>query len=693
MKILVSWLRDYIEVPVGPAELAAMLSMRGFEVQSIDEPPRGSLSPDDGAARQPDAVIDLDITPNRPDCLSVIGIAREVSTAYDLPLRLPEPSRVEVHQAGASGSAGATRVYIDDPDLCPRYAAGVADVEVSSSPAWLANRLVAAGVRPINNVVDVTNYVLLEFGHPLHAFDAHRLGGQIRIRRARAQETIVTIDGTERELEVGMLVIADASRPQAVAGVMGGAASEVWEGTRQVVLESAYFKPVSVRATSRRLGMTTEASARFERGADISAPVAALGRALDLLAAIGAGHATAPVVDCYPAPRERVTVKLRRDRIGAVVGQAVPDEQVERIFTRLGFDAARIEGGWQVTVPTARVDIGREIDLIEEVARHFGYDRLPTTFPPLTAFPERQEPLILRESRLRRLMTAGGYTEAVTIAVVEQAVAARFASKDEIVGIAYPLSEKFAVLRPSLLPGLVDAVSRNRRREQRDVRLFELGARFSAAGGERAALAWAAAGRAAPEHWSGTGRQMDFYDAKGTVEYLASAFGVRADFAPAALPFLAEGRAAAVSIGGREAGFVGQLEPALAESRGVPRGDEVWVAEIDLESFAAAIPPGEPRFTPLPRHPSIVRDLSVLVDSVLPAAAVRGTIVAAAPPTLVSATEFDRYAGAGIPEGRVSVSYRLTFRAADRTLTDAEVDGAMEKIVSRLVEEHRAVRR
>lgn len=693
MRILVSWLRDYVDVTAGVADLAAMLSMRGFEVAAIEEPPPGKLAPDGRETKGPDAVIDLEITPNRPDCLSVLGIAREVSAAYDLPLRLPETTPFEVVRAGAAGSLPDLAVTIEDPDLCPRYAAGLAEVKVGPSPEWMANRLIAAGIRPINNVVDVTNYVLVELGHPQHAFDQQRLGGELRIRRARAGERVRTLDGNERLLEAGMLVIADANRPQAIAGVMGGAASEVWAGTKSVVLESAWFDPVSVRRTSKRLGLGTEASARFERGADISAPAAALARALDLMVLTGAGRPTAPVLDCYPLPRDRRKVVVRRERIGAVLGQMVPDADVERIFHRLGFDFDARPDGWEVVVPTARVDIARETDLIEEAARHFGYDRLPTTFPPLRAFPEPPEPRLARDRRLRSLLLASGFSEAITFSFIERQVAALFEEEPSLVEIAYPLSEKFAVLRPSLLPGLAGAIAHNLRREQRDVCLFEIGSTFSARGGEHQAVAWALTGKASPEHWSGTGRPADFFDAKGVAEVLLASFGVKPEFLPAAKKFLVDGRAATITVDGKVVGLVGQIDPVTADACGVARADEVFVGELDVSLLEGADASRHPRFTPLPRYPSIVRDLSILVDAGLPAAEVRGTIVAARPPALVSIGVFDRYRGPGIPEDSVSLSLRLTFRAPDRTLTDAEVDAAMELVVARLAERHGAVRR
>ena len=502
MRILVSWLRDFVDIAASPEEIAKTMSVRGFAVEGLEE-----LGNDD-------AVIDFEVTGNRPDCMCVMGMAREIATAYGLPIRRPAVRGASpADPGGPEGSAphGDLRltslkavdksdidVVIENAELCPRYAGAVADVTVGRSPAWMQARLQAAGVRPISNIVDVTNYVLLEMGHPMHAFDFAKLtGAQIRVRTAKAGESIKTLDGQARELSPDMLIIADAERPVAIAGVMGGAASEVAGGTTVIVFESAYFNPLSVRRTSRKLALKTEASMRFERGADPRLPVTAMERACALLETIGAGRARGTVVDRYPARVEPKTLRLRRAKIKGLLGTSVPDTDVKRILESLGFtlrDAAEAPGlstslaagAWDVNVPTRRVDITREVDLIEEVARHYGFDRLPSTFPPLTSAPPPIDPRIGQARHLRGVMTAAGFSEAMTFGFVASTAAAPFAPEGELVPIANPLSENFAVLRPSALPGLVDAVAHNRRREQRDVRLFEVvrashGARGSAA--------------------------------------------------------------------------------------------------------------------------------------------------------------------------------------------------------------------
>jgi len=676
VKVPVSWLRDFVDVSVSPEELGETLTMRGFELSSIEK----------GTAAD-DAVLDFEVTANRPDALSIIGFAREVATAYSLPL---QPCATK---ALAPAPTADVSVKLEAPDLCPRYAAAVADVRIAPSPPWLASRLQAAGVRPINNVVDVTNYVLLELGQPMHAFDLEKLGGrQIRIRRAVKGERIKTLDGVDRALDSDMLVIADADKAQAVAGVMGGGLSEVSATTTAIVLESAFFEPRSVRRTSKKLGLKTEASARFERGADVNAAVKGIQRAIELLQEIGAGTARGGAIDAYPAPVAPRQIELRHARIGRMLGLDIPDADVERILKGLGFEIRRTSSGWDVAAPTFRVDVAREVDLVEEVARHYGYDRLPPAFPALSAPAGPSDPRIDRDRLVRRVLLAAGCSEALTFSFIDAAAAAPFADDRAIVPIGNPLSAQFSVLRPSLLAGLLASVAHNRHRERTDVRLFELGACVTRAGeSRRVAVALTGAGGAG--HWSAALRPVDFFDVKGLVEAILSALQLEAVFDGAAPPYLVRGRAATVSVRGGPAGIVGMLAPAIVSAAGLSQADDVYVAELDLDMLMGARVAAPLTVTPLPRYPSIARDISIVVDEILPAETVRGTIRSAAPDTLVSAREFDRYQGKGVPDGRVSLSLRLTFRSLERTLTDAEVETAMKKILDALKEAHNAVQR
>jgi phenylalanyl-tRNA synthetase beta chain len=691
MKVPLSWLREFVDVSASARDIGERMSIRGLALEGLEQ-------------RDGDVVFDFDVTANRPDCLSVVGIAREIATAFRLPLRVPAPSRP------APVRSADVPVRIDDPDLCARYVAAVADVAIAPSPAWMQARLAACGIRPISNVVDVTNYVLLERGYPMHAFDADRLAGPaIVVRRARPGETITTLDGRRRELEPDMLVIADAERPQAIGGVMGGADSEVGTHTRRIVLEAAWFLPRSIRSTSKRLGLKTEASYRFERGVDLTATAEAMARALELLEKIGAGRAASPITDCYKAPHVERHVMLDAATVARVLGMEVPEDEAVRILESLGFHVRTLGGwhaeapeaatplgqpghAWQVTVPGWRVDVQRPIDLIEEVGRHYGFEHLPGTFPSIEAPPQPSDPQVARDQRVRLAVAALGFNEAITFSFLDDAAAGPFAEGDGLTRLANPLSEKFSTLRPSLLPGLIDAVSHNRRHGRRDVRLFEIGTRFSSRG-EARSLAAVWTGAALPEHWSGSSRDVDFFDMKGTAEYVCALFAVQPVVAAVTRPYLVEGRAAALRVDGELLGIVGQLAPEIAAARDLPADEPIYVVELDLDCLARHAP-SAPRLTrPLPRHPAIVRDLALLIDDTLSADTVRGTIRAAAPATLVDVREFDRYQGRGIPEGKVSLALRLTFQAPDRTLTDAEIHAAMERIVADLKDRLGAIQR
>jgi phenylalanyl-tRNA synthetase beta chain len=704
MRLVLSWLREFVDLQASAEEVAQTLALRGFEVASIEALDGG------------DAVIDFEVTANRPDALSVAGLAREVATAFDLPLRATSGRFAPL----PTGASDRISVRIDDEELCPRFAAAVADVKIGNSPAWMAARLQAAGVRPISNIVDITNYVNLELGQPMHAYDLARLAGaSLTARRAKPGETTTTLDGVERKLDPDMLVIADRDRSQGVAGVMGGAASEVSATTTTIVFEAAYFDPASIRRTSKRLGLKTEASSRFERGADINGQVLAIQRAVALLQQIGAGEPAGSIVDVYPKPRQPRPLHLRRERLAHLLGASVPDPDVARILRGLGLEVTATADGWDAVAPTFRVDLLGEADLIEEVGRHHGFDKLEATFPAMTQPAPAPDPRIARDQLVRRVLTAAGFSEAVTFGFIEAKavddfqkepqrpqgsqspdVSAVSAVCSDRVSIANPLSGKFDTLRPSLLPGLVDAVAHNRRHGRRDVQLFEIGTRFTASGETRGvAMAWT--GAAAGEHWSSGAREADFFDVKGTAEQLADALGVGIRVEPIREPFLVAGQTAAILVAdgperGARVGVAGQLMPALADARGLPRQDRVLVAELDLDLLQRARVAASDAARPLPRHPFVVRDLSIVVADSLPAEIIRDTILSAGrnlPAPLATSSVFDRYQGKGVPSGAVSLSVRLTFQAAERTLTDAEVQQSVDTILAALVREHAAVQR
>ena len=683
MKVPLSWVREFVDVTASAEEIGTLMGVRGLALEGLE-------------AQGDDVVMDFDVTANRPDCLSVIGIAREIATAYNLPLVYPAKAG---HHIEVEGKAGNVPVTIEEPELCGRYVAATADVTVGPSPQWLQDRLLTNGVRPISNIVDITNYVMLELGQPMHAFDLAKMrGGVIKVRRARPGETMTTLDGKKRTLTAGMLVIADADNAEDIGGVMGGANSEITTATRRVVFEAAYFAPAQIRATSKALGLKTEASTRFERGMDRTAPPRAMARALELLEKIGAGTPTGAITDNYPRPHQPKLLKLARARIAGLLGMDVPDADVDRILKSLGFEIMTTQYagpdavGWDVVTPSWRIDIHRPVDLIEEVGRHYGFEHLPTTFPGVEQAPPPSDPRIARDRKIRTALLGMGFSEAITFAFIEAQAAGPYLGNHAAVTIANPLSEKFTVMRPSLLPGLVDAVSHNRRHGRPDVRLFEIGTRFSPNGETRGAgFAWT--GLATPDHWSGARRAVDFADIKGVVEQLHALARVQPSFQEVEAPYLVSGRAAAIVVNGKTIGVFGQLSPAIAESRELPAADEVYAGEIDLDALTAASPAETLRTSPLPRHPSVVRDVSILVADTLSAATVRGTIRSAAPATLIQIREFDRYQGKGVPDGKVSLSFRLTFQSPERTLTDDEVSEAMTRIVTALKLAHEAEQR
>jgi phenylalanyl-tRNA synthetase beta chain len=693
MKVLLSWMREFVDVRESADEIARVMSLRGFAVEGIERVE--GLFAAGRSAKAEDSVIDFEVTGNRPDCMSVLGMAREVATAFRLPITAgaAAPPPTDPHNP-AGPAPHQIKITLDNPDLCPYYAGGLADVTVAPSPAWMQARLKAGGVRPISNIVDVTNYVLLELGQPMHAFDAARLAGnEIRVRTALDGERLKTLDGQDRALTSDMLVIADGERPIGIAGVMGGADSEVSDATRSIVLESAYFNALSVRRTSRKLGLKTEASTRFERGTDRVLPGTALRRACALLEEIGAATSRATVIAGSLADAHLRVVPLRRQRVSALLGVPVPDEELLRILASLGFDTTAAPDGWSVTVPARRVDVSREVDLIEEIARHHGFDRIQGTFPALRQPPAPMDPRISRARQLRGVMTGVGFSEANTFGFIAKAAAEPFAGDAGLVPITNPLSENFGVLRPSCLPGLVASVAYNRHRQQRDVRLFEIGARFTRRDGERRAIGVVWAGAVGADHWGGGTRPVDFFDMKAVACRIGDALGLELTAEPSQRDWLVAGRAAALVGHGQAVGLLGQLAPGAGELHGLTAADVVYVAEIDLDAAEALVAERQTRIEPLPRFPSVARDISILIDDTLPSATVRETVQHSAPPTLARVREFDRYQGKGVPDGKVSLSLRLTFRSPDRTLTDAEVQKAMDDVVAALKTRHGAVQR
>jgi phenylalanyl-tRNA synthetase beta chain len=664
MKVSLNWLKDFVEVPPDLKELKQGLTMLGLEVESL-------------AALDGDCVFDLEVTTNRPDCLNHYGVAREVATWYRKPLKRLEYTLKE----SRTPTAGEVSIEIADADLCARYCGRVVEsVQVRPSPAWLAKRLEAVGLRSINNVADVTNYVLMELGHPLHAFDLHRLRQRrIAVRRARCGELLTTLDGVNRTLTSENLVIADGERPVALAGVIGGLESEISPHTRSVLLESAWFDPVSVRRTAKSHGLHTEASHRFERGADIEMAALALDRAAALIAETAGGEILHGKVDVYPSPKPIRYLVLRRAEILRVLGTEISWEDVERILRSLGFQVERRgTEGWRVTLPWFRLDVTRPVDLAEEVARHYGYDRLPSRLRPAPPRVERDR-VREREFAISSLLVSLGYRETITSSMIDPDENGLFTDQPPVM-LANPFSQETSALRSTPVPNMLRAIRWNLDRGQTDVRLFEMGKTYVARGqdlpDERRVLALGASGyrRTATVHDSAKAR--DFFDLKGELEAVLGAFdipGLRFDLG--SCPYYELGLtgqllAPDTGAGGERLALFGQLSSAMKEKYKLRQ--ESWLAEIDLERLLS-LPLRSVRLRAYSKFPAVERDFSVIVPDGVSYRQIEQAITGLGLPEVRIVRPADLFRGGSMPSGQYSLLLRVTFQSQTHTLTSEEV--------------------
>jgi len=665
-------------------ELGLGTDHEGILELETDAPPGTPLT---AALPVADIRLTLDITANRPDLLGHKGVARELGAAYGWPVKLPDfpggvPQGLSPRRCGASGSVAGVEVRLEDPAGCPRYiAAVIRGVRVGPSPAWLQARLLSIGARPINNVVDATNYILYELNQPLHAFDLARLKGPaVVIRRARAGERIVTLDGETRALTPEMTVICDAEVPQAIAGIMGGRQSEVSGATTDVLLECAYFDPKRIRATRKALKMDTEASYRFERGTDLFAMAEAVRRAVALIRTVAGGVEAEAAVDLYPQPAAPRAVFLRPERVALLLGVEVPAEDIERHLTSVGFVVAPKEGRLHVQVPGWRPDVTQEVDLIEEVARLRGYDRFPDAFRPYRPSNVPDDPVESCKARIRRVLTGLGLHEARLMPLGPAA-----ASDDaETVQVVNPASRDFASLRRSLAPGLLRAVERNWALRQREVRLFEIGHVFrrSPPQGppeERLALGGVITGARRPPHWSEGFRPPDYdlWDLKAIFEEAVRVGGADGRIEPAP-----EGGWRLVDSSGQQRGWAREM---VVERP--PWAAPVFGFELDVEVRPAAAL----RYRPRAATPPAERDLALMVPEGVTAAQIEAILREAGGPLLEDVFVFDEYRKPGVAAR--SLAWRLVFRAPDRTLRDEEVDRAVSGVLEALKERLGVVRR
>jgi phenylalanyl-tRNA synthetase beta chain len=641
-----------------------------------------------------DTVLDVSITPNRADCLSMIGIAREVAAITGKKIKMPAGEVCE----SAEDINSITSVKIIDSDLCPRYTARmIKDVAIGPSPVWMKTRLEAVGLRSINNVVDVTNFVMLEMGQPLHSFDFRFLEeGRIVVRKSVQDEEFVSLDGKARKLEADTLLICDGVKPVAIGGIMGGLNSEVKDDTRSVFLESAYFNPSSIRRSARRLAMPTDAAFRFERGIDPEGVLAALNRAAGLIADLSGGKVCKNFIDEYPAKvPAAANIPLALSRVNAVIGTAIEGSEVIRILQSIGMEVKENEPGkYLVTPPTYRVDITREIDLIEDVARLYGYDRVPVTLPDVAVTEMAAIPRLDLEERIRTVLTGNGYNEVINYSFISpQSVDyLGLTENDErrrLVHIKNPLVEDQAVMRTTMIFALLDSLKKNANNGCFNLKLFEMGRIFLSGGAgklpaERNVLAGLLSGTIGEDLWNYR-LNVDFYDVKGCIDNLFSDLktGDCRYVAENPEPFLHPGKSANIYLNDSKVGYLGEVHPDVKDRMDLRVNS--YVFEINLDMLVNHIA-GEVTYKEISKYPAVARDVAFVVDSGVQADYMLDIVLRQKEDLLENVGIFDIYAGKGLPDGTKSLGLRFSYRSPDKTLTDLEVNNVHERIVRKTIE-------
>ncbi len=647
-----------------------------------------------------DWVLDIAVTPNRPDCLSVLGVAREVSAIYGIPLTIPQSPNSSIPQSPNSSIS----VSIKAPDLCGRYTAAVMEgIRIGHSPHWMAKRLQASGIRPINNVVDVTNYVLIERGQPLHAFDLDMLTGPaIEVRTARPGEKIKTIDGKDRELRPDMLVIADADRPVAVAGVMGGAETEVNDDTKRILLESAWFAPIQVRRTSKALKTITESSYRFERGVDPEGVISALYRTVELIGQVTGGCLVGEIKDVYPRPYKPGYLSLRPERANKLLGTGLEPIQIAQLLERIGIELSHVDDEKiKGMVPAHRLDLKEEVDLVEEIARLHGFPNIPTQVPRAGIAARAPEPSQALVHRIRNILSSQGMTEVISYSFMspEEIEVLGLGKNDprmQMVSVQNPLSDDQSVMRTSIIPSLMGTVARNQARRNMDLGLFEIGTVFYARGAgelplEEQRIVAMCTGARYPESWSWPREQVDLFDLKGVLQGLLQALGIsgwKTVLETPDGPFYLPGASAGIVWGENSVlGSFGQIDPNVLEFWDI--NGPVFVFELSFNALETAASQ-QHKFTPLARYPAVERDIAVIVPDRLSAQDLLEYISEQAPDFLEEVRIFDIYRGKPVPKGSKSIGMRFTYRALDHTLSDHEVSEVHDPMVRSVLQSYKA---
>lgn len=671
MKICYSWLKEFIDLSLSPEELADCLNQIGLMVETIKK-------------TDEDIIYDIETYANRPDTLGHLGVAREIATLLGLPIKT-RSWRVQMLE---EATTDLIDVQIQEPLLCPRYCGLVVKgLKVGPSPEWLRKRIEAIGLRPINNVVDVSNYVCFSLAQPIHTFDLSRIeGGQIKIRKARKGERLRTLEGSQVELTSEMLVIADQNKPLAVAGVIGGEESGITETTTDVFIESANFNPTSIRQTAKKLGLSTDASYRFERGADINAAPVGASMTASVLCEFG-GRVSQGLFDAYPMPRRPKTVNLRLKKINGLLGITVEPDFVVRTLTGLGLKLKeQNENFWIAEIPTFRVDLEREADLIEEIARFYGYDRIPSQVTPANSFTLPGERKRERIWGLREILFHHGFDEVINFSFADPEKEQLWQSGFQAIKLQNPVSSKMSVLRTSLLPGLVENAVWNFNREAEGVHIFEVGNVYSLEQDnlhrERLKLGILTGGLRSQRTWKQPEQETDFFVLKGAIEDLFTYLGYDSpSFEPIEHPFFQSGQSLEVLLKQDTVGLIGLLKTDLARNYDLER--PVFCAEIDLAELLQRQP--RPfKFQAIPKFPGISRDLSFLIDAAIPYQQIKQQLEKLPVPYLEKFTIYDRFQRKSLVPGTISYSVRFFFRHSDRTLQTEEVDRIIQEIISQL---------
>ena len=682
MKIQLDWLKTFVDPELATQDLYDLLTMGGLEIEGVD-------SVDLGGGRHAE-VAELNVTPNRGYCLSHIGVAREVAALAHKECRLPNPNAELAKAMGSTPADQKITVVNEEPLLCPRYAAIVIEnVTPGPSPQWLVDRLKAMDLRPINNIVDITNFVLMEYGQPLHAFDGDLLAGsKIVIRRARRSEPFTSLDGSELKLEPDALVIADAEKPVALAGIMGGVNSQVTLATRWMVLESAFFDPVTVRKSSKKYNLRSDSSYRFERSVDIEAVITAQSRAALLIKELAGGEICAGRIDIYPTPRERAGIDLRISRTNQILGTQLSAETITGHLKALGMAVKEQKSGeaYRVTVPHFRPALTREIDLIEEVARLNGYGSVAESHPMGTLNPVR---LTRRQTVIRRakaMLSHRGISEAVNYSFIAEELAQEFLSAfapdgSQTIPLSNPINSELGTMRTSLLPGLIQTAVRNLNKGQKSIRIFEQGnVYFREKEGitEIPSLAVLMAGTAPLRLWNETGKAYDYHDVKGALEFLLSGFKVSLQFRPSTRSFLDAEKSLEGFAEGVLVASLGQLNGRLTRRLDLHPG--IHVFEMNVEVLVRLAPRSH-KFSAIPKFPETYRDISILLDQSVKSETVTDLIRQTGIPLIHRVDLYDLFEGKKLEKGKKSLTFALSFQSPEKTLTDAEVNPIFDKIV------------